>query len=190
MGFYTKALGPESQKIVTQLSPKILDACSKAQDELAAGRGLTEAARWFGTTPAATVKTKVGKLRSFFNLNAITLRFAGGPDERGEDTAAALRPSQGWSDYTNVTKAHNTSFEMYLNSDWEQMPLWSTQPLQTAGDGGKFATLVHELSHLCLNTEDHKYTAQKAVLLATNSPNLAIENADNWGFFVEEFVKR
>lgn len=187
MGFYISGLGPQSQTIVTKLSPKILDACSKAQSELAAGRGLTELGRWFGTTPAATVKTKVGKLRSFFNLNSINLHFADLGD-RGTDTAAAYAPSGGWDDYTNVTKANRNSFEMYLNSAWEQKPTWSTKPLITAGSGGQFKTLVHELSHLGLNTNDHVYTAQQAVLLAQNNADNALDNADNWGFFVEEFV--
>jgi len=188
MGFNITALGVQSSKVVIELSPKILDACSKAQTELAAGRGLTEVGRWFGTTPPATIKTKVGKLRSFFNLNAITLHFAT-LTKRGTNVAAAFRPSGGWDDYTNVTKAQRTTFEMYLNSAWEEKPVWSTGPLQTAGAGGKFKTLVHELSHLALNTNDHKYGAANCVLLAASDAAKALDNADNWGFFVEEFAQ-
>jgi hypothetical protein len=187
MGFNITTLGPESRKIVLELSPLIIAAMRKAHTELSAGRGATECARWFGATPTNTVKEKVGKLRSFFNCNSITIRFAT-LQKRGTNNAAALAPGNGWKDYTNLTKANGVSFEMYLNSGWEAKPKRSTLPLATAGSGGQFKTLVHELSHLGLNTEDHKYQAASCVALAASDAAKALDNADNWGFFVEEFI--
>jgi len=169
------------------MTPLILAAMRKAEEEVGGGRAASEVARWFGTTPPATIQEKVRKLRSFYNLNNITLRFATMQD-RGTDNAAALAPGNGWDDYTNLTKAHGVSFEMYLNSGWEQKAKWSTKPLATAGSGGQFKTLVHELSHLGLNTNDHKYQAASCIALALADATKALDNADNWGFFVEEFV--
>lgn len=187
MGFNITTLGPASRETVLTLSPLIIEAMRKAETELAAGRGGTEVSRWFGTTPPATIRQKVGKLRTFFNCNSITVRFAT-LAKRGSNNAAALAPGNGWDDYTNLTKANGVSFEMYLNSGWEQKADWSTQPLATAGSGGKFKTLVHELSHLGLNTNDHKYQASRCIALATADAAKALDNADNWGFFIEEFA--
>jgi hypothetical protein len=108
--------------------------------------------------------------------------------DRGTDTAAALPPGGVWQDYTDLTEARRVSFEMYLNSAWENKPKWSTAPLVTAGAGGQFKTLVHELSHLGLNTDDHIYRAANCVNLATTNAATAFDNADNWGFFIEEFA--
>lgn len=187
MGFNITTLGPSSRDAVVKMAPMILAAMRKAEQELAAGRANAAVTTWFGTTPAATIKTKVAKLRSFYNLNNIKLRFAT-MEKRGANNAAALRPSGGWGDYTDLTKANGTSFEIYLNSGWEQKDMWSAQPLATAGSGGQFKTLVHELSHLALNTNDHKYKADKCIALAIADVAKALDNADNWGFFVEEFV--
>jgi hypothetical protein len=187
MGFNITTLGPSSRKIVVELAPLIITAMRKSETELAAGRAATEVTRWFGTTSANTIKGKVSKLRSFYNCNNITLRFAT-LQKRGSNNAAALAPGNGWDDYTNLTKANGVTFEMYLNSGWEEKDRWSTKPLATAGSGGQFKTLVHELSHLGLNTNDHKYQAGPCITLASSDPVKALDNADNWGFFIEEFA--
>lgn len=57
----------------------------------------------------------------------------------------------------------------------------------------QFCTLVHELTQLILGTEDVEkggitmYGVDNARQLASTSPYDAKDNADNWGYFVEEF---
>ncbi len=49
------------------------------------------------------------------------------------------------------------------------------------------STIIHELSHFVLDTVDHKQNKKDAEDLAQTRPDDALNNADNYGFFCEEF---
>jgi peptidyl-Lys metalloendopeptidase len=57
------------------------------------------------------------------------------------------------------------------------------------GTDTKYGTLIHEFSHECAGTKDHTYGYTNCQNLATNDPDKAIENADNYQFFAEEYTK-
>lgn len=54
----------------------------------------------------------------------------------------------------------------------------------------QMGTLVHEFSHMLANTEDHGYGPGEARRLAAQEPDKAIENADNYEYFVEAITGR
>lgn len=58
------------------------------------------------------------------------------------------------------------------------------------GDTGfdsKAGGIIHEMTHIQSDTEDHAYTLTDAKALATDDPDKAVDNADNYEFFVEQF---
>ncbi|MEM9602822.1 MAG: M35 family metallo-endopeptidase [Pseudomonadota bacterium] len=61
---------------------------------------------------------------------------------------------------------------------------WLTTPVGTDSRAG---TIVHELSHfrIVAGTADHAYGQQSAAALASQNPVLAVDNADNHEYFVE-----
>ena len=55
------------------------------------------------------------------------------------------------------------------------------------GIDSRAGTLVHELSHFTslVGTDDHAYGQEAARALASSSPDMAVDNADNFGYFAE-----
>jgi hypothetical protein len=54
-------------------------------------------------------------------------------------------------------------------------------------DQNQIGTLIHEITHAILNTEDYAYGVADAKLLATANAAQAMDNAENWGFYCSEF---
>lgn len=48
-------------------------------------------------------------------------------------------------------------------------------------------TMVHECTHLFLNTDDDAYGVPMCEVTAARTPAIAKKTADCWGYFVEEF---
>ena len=186
MGFVAEG-GPFGQDAVNKMGPRIVAALNKAERELAGGRAVEEVTRWFGTTRADKVEKQVTGLRRFYNFNPINVDFAPLKD-KGKYTACVFEPFLGWGNHTNPSKANGRGFRIRLNVRWERKPEWSQKPFIHAGAGGQFKTLVHELSHLAIGANDIREEAANCILLATTHPSVAFFNADNWGFFVEEFA--
>ena len=55
------------------------------------------------------------------------------------------------------------------------------------GTNTKYGILIHEVSHEAASTDDHAYGQTNCQNLATNDPNKAIENADNYEFYAEQY---
>jgi hypothetical protein len=53
------------------------------------------------------------------------------------------------------------------------------------GNETQIGMLVHELSHLVLNTHDYLYGRAQVRALAAQRPALALKNADNYQYFIE-----
>lgn len=49
-------------------------------------------------------------------------------------------------------------------------------------------TIYHELTHKVLKTKDHCYGTELCAQLAQNTPQLACDNADNYGYFAKSMV--
>jgi len=130
--------------------------------------------------------------------------------------AIAISPTHGWQDYTAdnngldfIARSRNQNFEILLGELWPAAPMYRlcdrhSVPLQiepqmpndqlrssyhncTHNHDSKFQILVHELSHLMHDTEDNEYGYDKTMNLAESDSNSAKVNADNWGYFLEEF---
>jgi len=196
MGFVVVG-GPNLQAEVKKLQPKILSAIEKAATEVGAGRANTECQRWFGDVTPAFKKDLAKKLRSFrsvVNLKEVRIHFASIKERERNENAAAYQPTNGWQDNSSIQKAQTQSFEMHINEAFSQLPTYCTPSPAATNGQSKFDTLVHELSHLFLNTEDESYLGATAYggatarLLATNDAAHAKTNAENWGLFIEEFV--
>lgn len=57
----------------------------------------------------------------------------------------------------------------------------------TTGYYSQATTLIHELSHEAAGTDDNAYGTTNCQNLATNDPASAIDNADNYAFFMEDY---
>jgi peptidyl-Lys metalloendopeptidase len=55
------------------------------------------------------------------------------------------------------------------------------------GTDTKYGTLIHEVSHEAAGTKDYAYGQTNCKNLALNSPDKAIENADNYQYFAEHY---
>lgn len=53
------------------------------------------------------------------------------------------------------------------------------------GTDSRWGILIHEASHLAANTRDHAYRPNGALALAKDDAMRAVENADNYEYFVE-----
>lgn len=196
MGLVTDALGAE-MSVVSKMEEEIRKALAKASTELRAGRGTTECTRWFGgVNPDDRKKLgkALGQFRGIVNLVKIKCNYALMADRQRDENAAAYAPDGGWAIYTDLRTAKDQGFKMRINSNFRNLKKYSPDPANEDGQD-QFETLVHELSHLIMNTDDVEYNGQKvyggdsARLLATNDPDKAKKNAENMGFFVEEFRK-
>jgi hypothetical protein len=49
--------------------------------------------------------------------------------------------------------------------------------------------IIHELTHYLLDTDDHKYGRIKCKRLRRIKPSQALENADNYALFAQDFMK-
>ncbi len=194
MGLVCRGLGPADAATVAELGPEIVRVLRRAAAEIEQGRGRAESTTWFGDTAAPWMRrlqAALNKMASVVNTKDINIGFATLERRKAGSYAAAFRPTGGWNVYTDLTTAEGRNFTIRLNLRWNSTPLYRTPP-GTPGDS-KFQTLVHELTHLILGTEDVRrggatcYGVAACQALAQASPANAKDNADNWGYFVEEF---
>jgi hypothetical protein len=190
------AASPGLQSTISSLTPGIMAALQRAAGECAAGRAGTVCQRWFGDNSVAfqsQLAVKLRRFRSVINLQHIDVRFAPLADRNSNENAAAYEPNGGWQSYLGTSQSQGQGFTMHLNEAFAQLPIYA-QPNPATTDGqSQFETLVHELSHLVLGTDDEivgsnkAYGGQLARLLVTIDVAKAKNNAENWGLFVEEF---
>ncbi len=106
-----------------------------------------------------------------------------------------------------ITRSENEMFNILLDHQWIFTPKYTLCTERHHTNCGRdhikgtsishqpcigvhhsqFQTIVHELTHLILHTEDHRYGYQESLKLAQISEPAAWKNADNWGYFLEEF---
>jgi len=191
MGISSSGLGPADQQLVSKLGPEIIRALRKASAELTAGDARSSA--WFGDASNAwiqQVKQNLHRMASVINIQRIDVHGSQWKQRSKGTSAAAHQPASGWRDNTAVvgntgfiTRSQNQGFNIELDIAWNRSPTYKT----SANLDSKFEILVHELTHLILDTEDEAYGKTKCHALATTSPARAKKNADSWGYFIEEF---
>jgi hypothetical protein len=186
MSFSMVGLGPADQAIIRLLSPAILNTLRGAAETVKRGGGGAESSKWFGDNSRLWLGQLAGSLNrmaSIVNLEEIRIGFTS-LGERSTSFAAALQPTGGWGDYSQLSRARGRSFQIELDVSWNKAPLF--RPNNQPGDS-MFQTLVHELSHLVLGTDDYEYGVADCLQLAHDNPLNARRNADSWGYFIEEF---
>jgi hypothetical protein len=140
-----------------------------ANDYMQADCYNTDYTEWFGTySPSryAHTKTVMNNIETIYNSSNYRISCAG-----PECISGAI---------AYVFRSDTSTHTIYLCSQW-----WVIRT--SIGIDSKPGTLVHEFSHFSDigNTEDHVYGTTNARSIATNSPALAVDNADNYEYFVE-----
>ena len=191
MGLIAPSLGPSDQIILSKMGPEIVNLLRKISSQLQVGN--THSKRWFGKDDANCVKTlriSLNRMASVINLKEINIHGTDFLKRDKKNFAAARRPDSGWRNNTEnakgkgfITRSQNQGFNIRLDLKWDTSPDYRT----ASNYDSKFQILVHELSHLILNTEDYWYTKNKCINRAKSEPDKAIKNADSLAYFVEEF---
>lgn len=190
MGLTATGLGPADQAIVRTMGPEIVRILRSASANIREGNDRSQL--WFGDSSAlwiSQLRTKLDRMASVINLKSIDIH-GSALDRRNGAFAAAQRPASGWRDNTAnvggagfITRSQGQGFHIRLDLKWNTAPSYRVG----SSKDSKFQTLVHELSHLILDTEDEEYGSIECLTLASTDSARAKRNADSWAYFVEEF---
>lgn len=184
----------------------VMDSIRAAGERVRSGAAEAALFRWFGDNSPAW-RTEAGRrietLRKVFNLQKIAIGFTNLKlRKQGENASAATGAIRGIN--PGIVSGYNDPDGLdpiTLNEAFKRLPTY----LPVTGNGivdtggwnqSRLNTVIHEMSHLILNTADEKaaggpyagleaYGAQRARSLATLYPLQAQNNAENWGIFIE-----
>ncbi len=191
VGFCNAGLGPADQEAVKTLQLDVISTLREASTQVLQGKGGAASLLWFGDNSDAwmlTLGQKLNTMASLINTKDIAVSFSKLNGRCSGEFAAAPMPAQGWNDFATqaniMTKAQGQNFRIILNLEWNKAPLY--RPGKTPADS-KFQTIVHECTHLFLDTDDDAYGVDTCQMTASNSPTVAKKTADGWGYFVEGF---
>ncbi len=187
MGFILGTLGPGDQATVRNLQGPIITTLRSAAASVRSGAADNQCQLWFGDSSQGFKAQLAGQLSRFasvINTTPITINCEHWKRRDADTFAAAHQPTGGWNAYTNLTTAQGQGFTITLDLSFSTAPTYRPNPL-VAGDT-KFQTLVHELSHLVIGTDDHAYGPVPCRGLAISNSNQGKNNADSWGYFVED----
>ncbi|MBC2711953.1 MAG: hypothetical protein HGJ94_13480 [Desulfosarcina sp.] len=187
MGLVAIGMGPADQNALRQLEPEIIKTLRNASSRIRQGNA--ESLLWFGDNTQGWISRlnrDLNKMASILNTKPIEVVGTNWRQRSPNTTAAAKRPTGGWNQYTNMTNAQGRNFRIRLDIAWNSRPLY--RPGNVPGVS-KFHTIVHELTHLILNTDDvaPAYGVINCQNHANTNPHNAKRNADNWAFFVDDF---
>jgi hypothetical protein len=186
MSFIMQGLGPSDQQAVVTLSAQVIPALREVSRIVAKGGALAESDMWFGDSSRPWMQrlsTNLNRMANVVNMEPIHVSFRSLAHRKGS-FAAAQRPAGGWGNYMSVSSARGQGFILKLDTRWNTSPLHRSR---TELDS-QFQTFVHEITHMLMDTDDIEYGQKSCRLLAKQSPYRAKNNADNWGYFVEECI--
>jgi hypothetical protein len=190
MGFIAVGLGPGDQHALRIIEPKAISQLRLAANRINSGKCKPQSRKWFGDSSNAwmdTLAKSLNKMASIINTKPIEVVGTNWKSRKERTTAAAQQPQQGWNIYTHMTRAQGQDFRIRLDIAWNARPVF--RPTGQSVDS-KFLTMVHEVTHLVLNTDDvspKPYGYQNCVSKALDSPAGAKKNASNWAYFVDNF---
>lgn len=124
--------------------------------------------KWFGSDDEATRKKLQERIDHMIDLNKkMTVENFAPADPPKDNRFAYVYPND---------KGHS----IYLDGAFDKAP--------ATGRDSKAGTLAHEMSHFndIGSTNDHIYGADNAKKLAQTDPDKAIENADNFEYYMEK----
>jgi hypothetical protein len=187
MGFTIGALGPADQAAVRMLQHPIVSTLRTAAMDVRKGSADERCRLWFGDVSAAwktELATKLNKFASVINTTPITVNCENWREREKGTVASALRPQGGWNTYTNLGVALTQGFTVNLDMGFSRLSTY--RRVKDQASDTKFQSLIHELSHLILGTDDHAYGPISCRALALGNSAQAKTNADSWGYFVED----
>ncbi len=201
MPFDTSTLGVKEKEIVKGFEKELLAVLQKCRDGVAAGRAGTALDRWFGDHAdafAKEVKVKVAKLRS--HLNSTNIKCELGKGLSADNNAQANHFTAGFIGVSSLLAVTNAKTQadqfakVMVGPNFKSLAKYATTSLGTFATQDQFETLAHELSHVVFGTKDvanadggTAYGGDRARRLVTEDVAKAKNNAENWGFFIEEF---
>src|SRR5262249_51222140 len=152
-----------------------LDAAQYAAQEQAAGADINNYRRWFGVPVRpnwdATIQqgwNAIHAVTPYFPLShQLEFSYNEGGYGRNSDEIAYVRSGEG--------------LRIHLRSPFFNEILVPPER-HNEDDVTQVDILIHEISHLVLDTDDITYGYHASLALAFLNPSLAIRNADNWGF--------
>jgi hypothetical protein len=179
----------------------IMNAINDSKSRIQKGLANAALQRWFGDQSQQWKDTAIQRLetmRKIINLQDITIGVMD-LNERSEANANALPGSA-----TSIVPGSNSDYkgrQVLLDTAFNTLPrvLPMTNSIVDQGQWdqdkyfkSKFETVLHELSHAIISTNDellangeNAYGTYNALLLVGESPALAKTNAENWGIFIE-----
>lgn len=174
----TEVYSPRDRMVMADALQEAAAWCHKVQVALATAAGEAVVRRWFlgSDATARQLSQAIDTLRDGFK-KIDTLCRSGRlvmSDEPGD------RHGGGWKDWAMVYTQEPMNV-LYLQGAL----------LKAGNSGGKTIcalTIIHELSHKRLNTQDHRYDHDGLQPGRDISPAKAINNADSWGYFAADMV--
>jgi hypothetical protein len=123
-------------------------------------------ARWFGTLDQKAQLLIYRRIKAVLRINAVY---------SAKNFRRAIPSRTGVYAYVYA----NDSSRVYLDKLFVRAP--------TVGSNSRAGTISHEMSHFIIGggTRDHAYGVVKCKALARTSPGLALNNADNFTYYLE-----
>ena len=143
--------------------------------------------RWFGSSDDATrasIVETLSKVSAF--IDAFDYRCIYSND--GSFVETVIEKETGKS--VQVDSIGSTYAYVYPTGVFTVYLLRTFFESGNTGENSKLGTIVHEGSHFVLtgNTDDFVYGPNDALALAKQSPGDAVKNADNYQYFVEDWL--
>jgi len=197
-------LPSELQKQMKGFAEEIPKAIQKARDTVSGGGAGGKVTLWFGASDKAAqiaIRDKLAKLRSYMMNQRIRCQLGNSrpanENALAEHVTGGLVGGGGFSSLQRVEAnlfGDSSVGVLNLSPNYGNLKTYATGPVSTFDGQDQFQTVIHELTHIVLGTGDEKlnngntaYTGLLARQLATEDPDKAKNNAENWGLFIEEY---
>lgn len=148
--------------------------------------------RPFNAGRHSTVKTNLKNIHNvvcarditlYYRANDMSVHLAGDTPEFLTSIGAQAAPSTAFG-YVYPNAQRPGEWHMFLGSAF-----FTDRPGRREGKDSMSGVYIHELSHLICGTKDHRYGFQNCVDLAAANAGQAVENADNYEYYCEDFQK-
>jgi len=193
MGFITTSLSRFDTNMITSLEPNIIHTMKCAAGQLLQNTFYSQV--WFGDARSqwiANLSRKLTLMVDIIERYPINIFYIPEPEIYQTHYAKADRPRFGWRDLSQDQNGTSGDLDRYLQGEVFQISLgagWFSVPKYRNyfSKESRFMLLVHELSHILLNTRDYVRDYNPCKELALQDDRVAKRNADNWAYFLEEF---
>lgn len=178
----TEGFNVEQTASITALTRDVQALAAKATSNY-----VDERKRWFGT--AAETKTLVDKLKimdNYLNKKCSSITFVKKNIGHKVDSVAVQS-----NDYGQVIPNVGYTTANFKATEWHVsggLRVYAMNEYFNAEANGNREELInyvyHEICHKVLDTKDYCYGPKSCKALAIQSPDTAVKNADNYGYFI------